>query len=62
VPGGQVFAAPEVADMQGHLMVYPYNVDVHGNVTALGAEMIPDTKKARVLGTKSIGLPCPLTT
>mmetsp|Transcript_18608 Transcript_18608/g.56169 ORF Transcript_18608/g.56169 Transcript_18608/m.56169 type:complete len:842 (-) Transcript_18608:570-3095(-) len=57
-----VFAAPEVAEMQGHLMVYPYDIDANGNVTALGAEMLPDTKKARVLGMKSIGLPCPLTT
>ena len=60
--GAQVFAAPEVADMQGHLMLYPYDVDVNGNVTALGAEMIPDTKKAKVLGAKSMGLPCALTT
>lgn len=58
----QVFAAPEVADMQGHLMTYPYDVDVNGTVTALGAEMIPDTKKAKVLGGKSAGLPCALTT
>lgn len=58
----QAFSGREVTDMAGHLMVYPYSVDDKGTVTALGEEMIPDTKKARVLGVKSMGLPCPLTT
>ena len=57
----QVFAGDEVKDMPGHLMLYPYAVDNAGVVTAV-TEFIPDTKKAKVLGTRSISLPCPLTT
>ncbi len=44
----QTFAAPEVKDMTGHLMLYPYSIAEDGAVTALGAEMIPDTKTAKV--------------
>lgn len=44
----QVFAAPEVQDMAGHLMIYPYQIDEDGAVTYLGGEMIPDTKTAKV--------------
>ena len=47
--------------MPGHLMLYPYAVDKAGVVTAV-TEFIPDTKKAKVLGARSISLPCPLTT
>jgi len=43
-----VFAAPDVQDMAGHLMIYPYQIDENGAVTYLGSEMIPDTKTARV--------------
>ena len=57
----QIFAGPEVRDMPGHLMLYPYSVDEAGNITAV-QELIPDTKKAKVLGSKSISLPCQLTT
>lgn len=46
----QVFAATEVQDMQGHLMVYPYLVSEDGVVSHLGSEMIPDTKTAKVRG------------
>lgn len=47
--------------MASHLMVYPYAIDAAGGVTAM-QEMIPDSKKARVCGSKSLSLPCPLTT
>ena len=59
--GLQVFAGAEVKDMPGHLMLYPYAVDQDGVVTAV-TEFIPDSKKAKVLGQRSISLPCPLTT
>ncbi len=59
--GLQVFAGDEVKDMPGHLMLYPYAVDQAGVVTAV-TEYIPDSKKAKVLGQRSISLPCPLTT
>ena len=47
--------------MPGHLMLYPYAVDQAGGVTAV-TELIPDSKKAKILGQRSTALPCPLTT
>ena len=57
----QIFAGPEVKDMPGHLMLYPYSIDASGAVTAV-QDLIPDTKRAKVCGSKSISLPCQLTT
>ena len=45
----QVYSGPEVADMAGHLMVYPYHVSETGAVTYLGSEFLPDTKTAKVI-------------
>lgn len=44
----QVYSEPEVADMAGHLMVYPYHVSETGAITYLGSEFLPDTKTAKV--------------
>jgi Phospholipase D C terminal len=46
----QVYSGPEVADMAGHLMVYPYHISETGAVTYLGSEFLPDTKTAKVTG------------
>lgn len=48
VPPLQVYSGPEVADMAGHLMVYPYHVSETGAITYLGSEFLPDTKTAKV--------------
>ena len=45
----QVYSGPEVADMAGHLMVYPYHVSETGAITYLGSEFLPDTKTAKVI-------------
>ena len=44
----QVYSGLEVADMAGHLMVYPYHVSETGAITYLGSEFLPDTKTAKV--------------
>ncbi|CAI9267763.1 unnamed protein product [Lactuca saligna] len=58
-----LYSSPEIVqDLPGHLLRYPLAISEVGDVTALPEfDFFPDTK-ARVLGTRSVGLPPILTT